>query len=482
MNLETIDNLIARIGMYNPNILDLFMIKKAYHFAVEKHSGQKRLSGGDYIEHPLAVAFILAGIYADADTICAALLHDVIEDTDVTKEEIEAKFNKTIAALVDGSTKISKMNFSSRDDSIIGNQKKILMAIEQDVRIIIIKLADRLHNTRTMDFQSEGKQKEKSIENFEIYIPMAYHLGIYSIKRELADLSFKYLKPEIFSSIKKDLEDVKRMADSTVKEMLGNLNNTLKSSGIPHSIEARIKSIYNVYKYVMAGKGLDEIHDLIALKVMTQNVKDCYYAMGLIHEQYHPLNGRIKDFIALPKTNLYQSLHTTVFGPNDRLIQCQIRTDEMHKVANSGITYHWFRNGETANMDMQKELKEKYQFFKSLMQLYNYSYNDIDFVVRAKEEILTNKIYVYTYKGEIIELPVGSTAVDFAYKISDNVGNKMEAVIINNSYASFDTELHNHDIVKIIINPYLDGPKMQWTNFAKTSLARRKIREFHEEK
>lgn len=480
MNFVTIDNLLAKISIYNTNQQEISMIKKAFNYAFEKHNGQKRLSGSDYIEHPLEVATILATIYADADTICAALLHDVIEDTTSTKEDIASLFNDDIALLVDGATKISKLNFSSKNDRFAANHKKILMAIKQDVRIIIIKLADRLHNTRTLSFQSEQKQREKAIENFEIYIPMAYHLGVYDIKRELEDLSFRYLKPDSYFSLKQQLEEVKQSSSLLVGEMLNDIGSLLIDNNLPHSIVARVKSPYSVYKNMQRGKALDEIHDLIALKIMLKDVRECYYTLGILHSKYHPINSRIKDFIALPKTNLYQSLHTTVFGPHDRLVQCQIRTDEMHRIANGGITYHWLKNKENANINMQHELVEKYQFFQSLMQLYNYSYNDVDFVGRAKEEILNNKIYVYTYKGEIIELPVGSTAVDFAYNISDYVGNKMEAVIINSSYANYDTELHNHDIVKIITNQFSEGPKIEWVNFAKSSLARRKIREFHE--
>lgn len=477
----TFENLFNKLSYYMKSE-DLNQVKKAYLFAVQKHLGQKRLSGHEYIEHPIATALFLADKYLDVDTICAALLHDVIEDSDTTKEDIAQMFNPTVALLVDGVTKINKLDFSTKDEQLIANQKKILLSITQDVRIILIKLADRVHNTETLEFQSPKKQRQKAIENFEIYIPLAYHLGLYDVKRKLEDLSFKYTEPEQYAALTEKVNILKENSAEVVFDVLNNVNKVLMEQNLIHNIEARIKSVYTIYKSMLMGKTIEEINDLIAFKVSVEQVRDCYYALGLIHSLYHPIHGQIKDYIAIPKTNLYQSLHTVVFGPLDKTVQFQIRTNEMNAIARAGITYNWSKNKGEIHPMMVQDLKDKYQFFKSIVQLYNYSYNDLDFVGRAKEEILQDSIYVYTYRGEVIELPVGSTPVDFAFRISDYVGTKMEAVVINNIYAPLDTELHNKDMVKIITNPYQEGPKIEWVQSAKTRFARRKIREYHEQR
>jgi len=472
-------DLLNNIKGYINDHQDLELIRKSFSYASKLHEGQKRQSGEDYISHPLSVAFILSEMKADADTICAGLLHDTIEDTNTTKEKIEVLFNKNIATLVDGVTKISKMNFSTRDEMVATNTRKIITSLDEDVRIVIIKLADRLHNMRTLGFKSELKQRENALETMEIFVPLAYYLGAYKIKGELEDLSFSYLKPELYQEISLILEKFKTSLEETTYEILRDINEILSDKEITFELETRIKNVYGIYKNITKGKKLADIHDLLAIKIIVDDIKDCYLALGSIHSKYIPINSKFKDYIALPKTNMYSSLHTTVFGPSDRLVQMQIRTKDMNLIDTYGLTAYWELNKGNAVTTMQEDLKTKFQFFKSLTEINALTSDNQEFVAKVKEELFNGSIYVYTPKGEIIELPYGSTPIDFAYKIHTDVGNTMVGAIVNDNPVSIDYILQNKDRVKILTDPLSFGPRDEWQGKAHTMKAKRMIREFN---
>lgn len=476
MNNLTINDLLTKIAEYNNEEVEI--IRKAYSYAEELHKGQKRQSGEEYITHPLNVAYILADMHADRDTVCAGLLHDTLEDTSITKEDIASIFNKDIANLVDGVTKISKMNFSSKQDQNLANTRKIITSITEDVRIIIIKLADRLHNMRTLGFKSKFKQKENAMETMDIFVPLAYYIGAYRIKSELEDLSLQYLYPDKY----KRIEDIKlRIEDDSkrcLEEMLQTIKEILRDKDIPHEIKVRTKNIYGIYKRMEQGHKLSDIHDLLSLKIMVDTIANCYQTLGLIHSKYHPINDKFKDYIYNPKTNMYMSLHTTVFGEDDRLVQTQIRTFDMDKVASFGLTAYWDINKGEARNVMQADLKDKYQFFKSLIEINSVFADNQEFVSQVKRELFTDKVYVYTPKGEIVELPKGSTAIDFAYKIHSNIGNTMVSAIVNDKPVEADYVLQNKDRVRIITDILSYGPREEWLDKVRTTKAKRKINEF----
>ena len=429
--------------------------------------------------HPLSVAFILSEMKADTDTICAALLHDTIEDTKMTKEKIEQDFNPIIATLVDGVTKISKMNFSSKEEQVATNTRRIITSLDEDVRIVIIKLADRLHNMRTLEYKSEFKQKENAVETMEIFVPLAYYLGAYQIKSELEDLSLYYLKPDVYKDIENTLEEIKCDAEGVIKKMLEDIGNILVDNNIPFEHKERVKSIYGLYKQMSKGKKIMDVHDLLAIKIIVDDIKNCYLALGLIHSEYPPINSRFKDYIASPKTNMYHSLHTTVFGLDDYLVQMQIRTHAMDKIDTYGLPAYWDLHRDDADATMQKDLKENFQFFKSIAELNAMTTDNSEFVNMVKKELFNQSIYVYTTRGDIIELPNGSTPIDFAYKIHTDVGNTMIGAIVNEEPVTLDYKLQNKDRVKIITDPRSFGPRPDWQEKAKTARAKRLIREFN---
>lgn len=477
MNNIELQDLLDKLKEYNSSEIEI--VKKAYEYAANLHSGQRRQSGEPYISHPLNVAYILTEMHADKDTICAGLLHDTLEDTSTTKEDISHDFNQNIANLVDGVTKLSKMNFSSKQDQNYANTRKIITGITEDVRIIIIKLADRLHNMRTLQFKSEFKQKENSIETMEIFVPLAYYIGAYRIKSELEDLSLKYLKPDMYRQIEERKIKLEQTSSYCLTEMLSKIEQLLKNNSIPNEIKVRTKNIYGIYKRLSEGHKLSDIHDLLALKIMVDNIANCYYTLGIIHQEYHPINDKFKDYICNPKTNMYQSLHTTVFGPDDRLVQTQIRTFDMDKIASFGLSTYWDIEKGNAREVMQKDLSGKYQFFNSLVEINKVFGDNKEFINQVKNELFSNKIYVYTTKGEIMELPKGASVIDFAYKIHTDVGNTMVAAQVNNEYVDVMTELKNKDRVKIITDDLSYGPREDWEDKAVTTYAKRKIREFN---
>ena len=477
----TIDDLLERVKVYNSNEEDLKLIRKAYEFAAKKHFGQKRISGDDYIQHPLNVALILTEINADAYALAAALLHDTIEDSDSTKEEIEKHFGSVVALLVDGVTKINKISFNSETEQIAANQRKILVGLSEDVRVIIIKLADRLHNMRTLYVLSEEKQKRKARETLEILTPIAHRIGIYKIKSELEDLSLRYLKPEAYYDVVEKLNLKKSARDEAVKKMMNEVSELLTEHNIVHEMKGRSKSIYSIYQKLNKGRKFNDIYDILALRVFVNTEQECYLALGLIHSKYKPVPKRFKDYIAMPKTNLYQSLHTTVFGIDGDLFEIQIRTYEMDKIAEYGIASHWSYK-EKKDASVKDVMEQKLQIFRSIIELNDESTSNVEFIDSIKKDILTSDvIYVYTPKGDVIELPEGATTVDFAYKVHSEVGDTMVGAIVNDNIVPLSYTLKTGDIIKVNTNKN-SKPSKDWLKFVITSQARNRIRSYYTKK
>ena len=476
----TFDSVLEKVKDYIEKEEEIEVIKKAYLFAKEKHEGQLRKTGEAYIIHPLNVAMILTTIYADYETISAGLLHDVLEDCDCTQEEMEEEFGKTIAKLVQGVTKLSKIHFSTENEYLIDYYKKIIVGMSEDVRVIIIKLADRLHNMRTLWAIPEDRQKVKAHEALDILAPIAHHLGIHKIKSELEDLSLRYLKPDVFYDIAEKLNKTKLERDRTVYEMQQEVTDLLNEHHIPHEIKGRSKSIYSIYNKLDKGKKFSDIYDLLALRILVDTEQECYLVLGIIHSKFRPLPKRFKDYIAMPKPNMYQSLHTTVFGIDGYLFEIQIRTYDMDEVAENGIASHWAykeNGGSTKNATLQTTTEQKLQFFKSIIDLSHEHMSSEDFVNTVKDEVLNNNIYVYTPKGDVIELPKGATPLDFAYQIHTRVGETTVGAIVNNSIVPLDYELQNNDIVKINTNKN-STPSKEWLNMVKATKTKNKIRSY----
>lgn len=475
-DLVTIDDLVDKLKNYINSEEEISGIITAYRFAEEKHKEQFRKSGEPYIIHPINVAIILTSIYADSATIKAALLHDVLEDTDCTQEEMEERFGKEVTQLVLGATKISKIHFSTENDYLIDYYKKIIVGISEDVRVIIIKLADRLHNMRTLWALPKEKQKRKAKESLEIFASIANHLGIHKIKSELEDLSLRYLKPEVFYDIAEKLNKTKLERDKTVYDMMKEVTDLLTEHSIVHEIKGRSKSIYSIYNKLNKGKKFSDIYDLLALRIIVNTEQECYLALGIIHSKFRPLPKRFKDYIAMPKPNMYQSLHTTVFGLDGYLFEIQIRTHDMDEVAENGVACHWaYKENRDAKKSMQSTTEQKLQFFKVIMDLNNDKMSSEDFVHSVTDEVLNNNIYVFTPKGDVIELPKGATPIDFAYKVHTKVGETTVGAIVNNSIVPLSYELKNNDIVKINTNKN-SIPSKEWLNIVKSTQARNKIR------
>ena len=475
----TYEELQNEIKKYINNEEELKKIDKAYKVAKTMHEGQFRKTGEEYINHPLSVALILTTIFADSDTLCAALLHDVIEDTSLTKEELKKEFGDVVANLVDCVTKINSINVSTENEYLTTYYKKIIVGMSEDVRVIIIKLADRLHNMRTLYALPIEKQKLKAKETLEILAPIAHRLGMHKIKSELEDLSLKYTKPDAYFDIVEKLNNTKLEREEYVSKMMNEVSNLLKQNDIKHEIKGRAKSIYSIYRKLDKGKSWHDIYDLLAIRILLDKEQECYLALGLIHSKYKPVNKRFKDYIAMPKTNLYQTLHTTVFGLNGNLFEIQIRTYDMDEIAENGIASHWaYKENKNAATEMQNVTEQKLQFYKSIIELNEEKMSNEDFVRSVKEEVLNNNIYVYTPTGDVFELITGATPIDFAYKVHSQVGDKMTGAIVNDVMVPLSYELKNGDIVKIITNKSSSGPNREWINIAKTTQAKNKIKNF----
>ena len=476
----TIEDILSRVHMYIDDEEQVKVIEKAYQFAKSKHKGQYRKSGEDYIYHPMNVALILTTIYADYETISAGLMHDVLEDCDCTPEEMEEEFGSVITKLVKGVTKLSKIHFSTENEYLIDYYKKIIVGMSEDVRVIIIKLADRLHNMRTLWAIPEDRQKVKAKEALEILAPIAHHLGIHKIKSELEDLSLRYLKPSVFYDIAEKLNKTKLERDKIVYDMQSEITELLNEHHIPHEIKGRAKSIYSIYNKLDRGKKFSDIYDLLALRILVDTEQECYLALGLIHSKFRPLPKRFKDYVAMPKPNMYQSLHTTVFGIDGYLFEIQIRTHEMDEVAENGIAAHWSykeNKGSRVNANLTNTTEQKLQFFKSIIDLSHDKMSSEEFVNSVKDEVLNNNIYVFTPKGDVIELPKGATPIDFAYRIHTKVGETTIGAIVNNNIVPLDYELQDNDIVKINTSKS-STPSKEWLNMVKCSTTKNKIRAY----
>ena len=473
----TLDDLLAKAKTYIKNNDDIELIKNAYAFASKAHAGQLRLTGDDYMLHPLNVALILTEIYADSQTLATALLHDVINFSDVTIEDVEEAFGKEIKELVDGISRINKLSLSADNDALASYHKKILVGLSGDVRIIILKIADRLHNMLTLWAIPERKRKEKAKETLEILVPIAHRLGINHIKSELEDLCLKYYKPDVYNDILEKLSESRQELDKSVEEMMQSVSKILTDNNIPHEMKGRTKSVYSIYNKLNKGKSFNEIYDILALRYLVNTEAECYLALGLIHAKYKPVPKRFKDYIARPKSNGYQSLHTTVFGVDGKLFEIQIRTYEMDKVAEYGFASHWSYKEHGVNKvnDMEQKLKS----FRSIIELNEQQVEGEEFVNTVKKEVFnSNNIYVYTPKGDVFELPLGSTPIDFAYRIHTSVGHQMIGAIVNGNIVPLDYKLKDGDIVKINTNKNSKGPSKEWINIAYTTSAKNKIKAF----
>ena len=472
--ISTLDELIEAAS-YITNADEIDTIKKAYEFAYNVHKGEKRLSGDDYILHPLNVAYILTSLYADSDTLATALLHDVIHKGNSTIEEVQKNFSKEISTLVEGITTINKLSLSAENESMVNYYKKILVGLTEDVRIIIIKLAERCHNMRTLWAIPKEKQRLKAKETLEILAPIAHRLGLSYIKAELEELSLKYYKPEAFDQIEEELNSTKEERDKSVEEMKKRVSDILIENNIEFEIKGRAKSIYSIYNKLQKGKKLSDIYDIYALRVIVNTKAECYQVLGLIHAKYKPLPKRFKDYIANPKTNMYQSLHTTVFGFDGKPYEIQIRTFEMDKVAERGIASHW--SYKEQGKKIQNSMEQKLQVFRNIMELNLYDVSDEDFVKSVQNEVLGENIYVYTPKGDVFELPKGATPIDFAYRVHTKIGETMVGAIVNDNIVPLDYELHTGDIVNIKTNKN-SKPSQEWLSIVKSSQTKNKIRAF----
>lgn len=477
MNKLTIDDLLNLVKSYNPDEVEI--IKRAYYYADNLHSGQKRQSGEPYIIHPLNVAYILASMHADRDTICAGLLHDTLEDTHVTKEDISHDFNPEIASLVDGVTKISKLNFSTKQEQNVANTRKIITGITSDVRIIIIKLADRLHNMRTLKYLRRDRQIANAKETRELYAPLANRLGIYSLKWELEDLAFKYLEPEEYHELVEGINKKREERLKFIEKIMGDIRVALKKQKIDAEVTGRAKHLYSIYRKMKRdNKTLDQIYDLFALRILVNSVKDCYSALGIVHELYSPMPGRFKDYIAVPKPNMYQSIHTTLLGEKGTPFEVQIRTWEMHRVAEFGIAAHWAYK-EASYFGKKQSVKveeDKLAWLRETLEWQKELQDPQEFLNTLKTELFEDEVYVFTPKGAIKVLPRGATPIDFAYSIHAEIGNHMTGCKINSKMMPIITSLQSGDIVEIITSDNSKGPSRDWLKFVKSSGARNKIK------
>ena len=473
--INSIEELLLACKRYIDSEEELNTIKKAYEYASEVHKNDVRKSGDPYMHHPLNVAYILTDLQADSDTISAALLHDTVHIGNADINDIKKNFGKDIAGLVNGITKINNLNVFTDSETQINYYKKIIIGLTEDVRIIIIKLAERCQNMRTLWAIKESSRKEKAKETLEILVPIAHRLGLSSIKSELEVESLKYYKPDAFVSVEELLDNTGEEREACIKEMTRRISELLIENGIKFEIKGRVKSIYSIYNKLQKGKKFSEIYDIYGLRIIVDSVNDCYQVLGIIHSKFKPIQKRFKDYIANPKTNMYQSLHTTVFGFDNKLYEVQIRTHEMDEVAERGIASHW--SYKEKGKKLQASMEQKLQLFRNIMELNESNPEAEDFVNTVKDEVLGDNIYVYTPKGDVFELPKGSTGVDFAYKVHTKIGETMVGVVVNDTMVPLSTPLKDGDIVKI--NTKKDAtPSLEWLDYAKTSGAKNKIKAY----
>lgn len=472
----TIDDIVKKMKQNNKNA-DINIILRAYECAKSQHGDQLRKSGEPYIIHPINVAYILAELELDEATVCAALLHDVAEDTEVTIKDIEKSFGTEISQMVDGVTKLGKLRYTSAEEQQVENYRKMFLAMGKDIRVILIKLADRLHNMRTLKYLSRERQIANAQETMDLYAPLANRLGMYSLKWELEDLSFKYLYPEDFKEIVEGIDRKREERLNFIENIMDDIRLELKNEGIEAEITGRAKHLYSIYRKMKRdGKNLDQIYDLFALRILVNSVKDCYAALGVVHDLYNPMPGRFKDYIAVPKPNMYQSLHTTLIGPKGTPFEVQIRTWDMHRIAEFGIAAHWAY--KEANKDKKTSVivnEDKLAWLRETLEWQKEMQDPQEFLNTLKTELFEDEVYVFTPKGEIKVLPRGSTPIDFAYNIHAEVGHRMTGAKINSKMMPIITHLHNGDIVEIITSEQAKGPSRDWLKFVKSSSAKNKI-------
>lgn len=476
-----IDKLLEKINN-NCNNVDVDMIKKAYYFAEEAHKEQKRQSGEPYIIHPIAVSEILAELGMDTNTIVAGLLHDVIEDTDCSHEKIVEIFNEEIADLIEGVTKLTRlgeMEYKTKEEQQADNVRKMLLAMAKDIRVIIIKLADRLHNMRTLKFMTEKKQKNKAKETLDIYAPLAHRLGMSKIKWELEDLCFRYLHDKEYYELVDSIAEKRVERETYIKDIVSDLYQKLQAAGIESDIDGRPKHFYSIYKkMVNKNKSIEQIFDLTAIRILVNSVKDCYGVLGIVHTIYRPIPGRFKDYIAMPKPNMYQSLHTTVIGPQGKTFEIQIRTFEMHKTAEYGIAAHWkYKEGDSSKgEDKQKDFEKKLVWLRDMLEWQKETSDAEEFIEGFKIDLFSDEVFVFTPKGVVINLCSKATPIDFAYRIHTDVGNKCVGAKVNGKIVSLDYTLKTGEIVEILTSPNAKGPNMDWLNIAKSNQSKSKIK------
>ena len=470
-----LEALKEKIKTYNPKA-DFEVLDKVFAFAAQAHEGQKRNSGEPYITHPLAVAKILAGLELGMETIEAGLLHDVVEDTAITSEEIESSFGQEIALLVDGVTKLSRIEYRSKEEQQAENLRKMFLAMAQDIRVILIKLADRLHNMRTLQHHNPKKQKEVAEETLEIYAPLAHRLGIFKVKWEMEDTSLRYLERDKYYELVDKIATKRHEREKYIHLLIDNLQEKLGEVHIKAEIKGRPKNFYSIYKKMKdQNKDLSEIYDLIAVRVVVDSIKDCYGALGIIHSLWKPIPGRFKDYIAMPKSNMYQSLHTSVIGPLGEPFEIQIRTWEMHRTSEYGIAAHWrYKEGNKGD----KGNDQKLSWLRQMLEWQNDLKDATEFMDTLKIDLFSDSVFVFTPKGEVIELPAGAVPIDFAFRIHSDVGNKCVGAKINGKIVTLDYKLKNGDIVEILTHRQSQGPSRDWLKIVKTSQAKSRIKAF----
>ena len=476
------DMLIARIRKYHPST-DVSMIEKAYKLAVKAHGDQRRKSGEPYIIHPLWVAIILADLEMDKETIAAGMLHDVVEDTKFTEEDIRREFGDEVALLVDGVTKLGRLSYSSDKLEVQAeNLRKMFLAMAKDIRVIIIKLADRLHNMRILQFMTPAKQKEKAKETMDIYAPIAQRLGISKIKTELDDLALKYSQPEVFYDLVNQINARKTEREEFVEQIVEEVSTHMKNANIKAEVNGRVKHFFSIYKkMVNQDKTVDQIYDLFAVRIIVESVKDCYAALGVIHEMYTPIPGRFKDYIAMPKPNMYQSLHTTLMSSVGQPFEIQIRTEEMHKTAEYGIAAHWkYKESNDGKKSVEAQEEEKLSWLRQILEWQRDMSDNREFLnlIKGDLDLFAEDVYCFTPQGDVKNLPNGSTPIDFAYAIHSAVGNKMVGARVNGKLVNIDYKIQNGDRIEILTSQNSKGPSRDWLNIVKSTQAKNKINQW----